>query len=253
MFLYIKVFFVAFSLTSIPALPARSTNGITVNGSQNWIFIPNDRGEIQLAILDEPEVQQRADVAKDVKFLLFTRSNPNGKTITIGDSEGLFAASFNPSHPTKILIHGFGGGADSSIIVDGKNAYLAKGDYNVIGVDWGKLCVSPWYSSAVKNTRPVGEHIGRMVDFLVSSEANLRDIHLIGHSLGSHVAGFAGTCSHSKAVEYFIHSIGNERTFPASRCQSLSEAEKGPCTGDGGYMGESVSFGNHGLYYVGVK
>ena len=73
-------------------------------------------------------------------------------------------------------------------------AYLGIGEYNIITVDWGKLCTSPWYSSAKSNTEPVGQRVAKLIDLLVKEgDANPQDIHIIGHSLGSHVAGFAGS------------------------------------------------------------
>lgn len=72
-------------------------------------------------------------------------------------------------------------------------AYLAKGNYNVIGVDWSVLCPAPNYIAACRNAVLTGELIGELVEFLVAEgRARLQDIHIIGHSLGGQVAGFAG-------------------------------------------------------------
>lgn len=59
-------------------------------------------------------------------------------------------------------------------------------------VGWGILAADP-YPTAANNTRRVGEYLGTFLDFL-SRESNLeyKDVHMCGHSLGSHVAGFAG-------------------------------------------------------------
>jgi len=47
--------------------------------------------------------------------------------------------------------------------------------------------------TAAENTRATGEHIAELIDFLVvQTGARLKDFHLIGHSLGGHVSGFAG-------------------------------------------------------------
>jgi hypothetical protein len=72
-------------------------------------------------------------------------------------------------------------------------AYLATGNYNIIGVDWGVLAASPNYVAAAQNTRVTGAHVAELIDFLVlQGRAKLEDIHIIGHSLGGHVSGFAG-------------------------------------------------------------
>jgi pimeloyl-ACP methyl ester carboxylesterase len=72
-------------------------------------------------------------------------------------------------------------------------AYLAKGNYNVIGVDWSVLSASPNYIAACRNAVLTGEHIAELVEFLVEQVgARLEDFHIIGVSLGAQVAGFAG-------------------------------------------------------------
>lgn len=71
------------------------------------------------------------------------------------------------------------------------SAYLSVSDFNVISVDWALLSKKP-YPVARLLVGNLGEKIANMVDFLVGLGVSLRDIHLIGHSLGAHVAGIAG-------------------------------------------------------------
>ncbi|KAJ9590787.1 hypothetical protein L9F63_016173, partial [Diploptera punctata] len=291
------------------------------------MLIPNDRGELQLAILDEVPVPEIRNLANDVKFYLYTRTNNNAYTLLVENAAQLKASSFNPSNPTKILIHGFGGSITSGVITDNRAAYLNTGSYNVIGVDWGNLCKSPLYASAVSNSRPVGQYVAKLVDLLIAEGgARLQDIHIIGHSLGAHVAGFAGaavssgkigritgldaasplfdntgadsrldptdanlvdsihtnigilgmaapigdlsfypnggdrqpgcgidlvgSCSHGKAVDYFVNSIRNRNAYPAVECSSQSDATKGTCTASGrAVMGEHIEYTLEGKGY----
>lgn len=62
----------------------------------------------------------------------------------------------------------------------------------MIVVGWGVLAADV-YPVAANNTRRVGEFLGDFLEFL-NRESNLeyKDVHISGHSLGSHVAGFAG-------------------------------------------------------------
>lgn len=63
------------------------------------------------------------------------------------------------------------------------------GDYNVIYVDWtdGSLGL---YSQAVANARLAGLEIAHLIKFLMKHTKMLpKDVHLIGHSLGAHLAG----------------------------------------------------------------
>jgi pancreatic triacylglycerol lipase len=69
---------------------------------------------------------------------------------------------------------------------------LTYGDFNVFIVRWGGGSAFP-YAQATANTRLVGLEVAYMLKTLVSSfGAKMSDMHLIGHSLGSHVAGYAG-------------------------------------------------------------
>jgi pimeloyl-ACP methyl ester carboxylesterase len=80
------------------------------------------------------------------------------------------------SRPNPFMYHNFA-------------AYLDKGEHNIIAVDWSRLSPGPCYPSAVYNTRFIGKCIAQMVEVLRLEGAS--DIHLVGFSLGAHVAGFA--------------------------------------------------------------
>ncbi|KAL2725747.1 pancreatic triacylglycerol lipase [Vespula maculifrons] len=82
----------------------------------------------------------------------------------------------------------FKGQQDNTLI----DPYLLHEDVNVIVVGWGILAADV-YPVAANNTRKVGEFFGDFLEFL-NRESNLeyKDVHISGHSLGSHVAGFAG-------------------------------------------------------------
>ena len=72
------------------------------------------------------------------------------------------------------------------------DALLDLDDLNVIFVDWGGGSL-PLYSQAVANTRLVGLEVARLVNKLIADhEVEAEDVHIIGHSLGSHIAGYAG-------------------------------------------------------------
>ena len=88
---------------------------------------------------------------------------------------------------------------------------LANGDFNVTIVHWGGVSTVD-YNQAHANTRLVGLEIAFLVNTMVVSclffllidldlfiffrktklGAKASDVHLIGHSLGAHAAGYAG-------------------------------------------------------------
>lgn len=65
-------------------------------------------------------------------------------------------------------------------------------DDNVIAVDWSHYTKNVIYSWVVGQVSGVGNYVGRFVNFLVDQGLSPSEIHLIGHSLGAHVSGFAG-------------------------------------------------------------
>lgn len=71
---------------------------------------------------------------------------------------------------------------------------LKKEKMNVIVVDWALgSSVLNLYDVAAGNTRLVGAQVADLIDVLNRKfHVALNRFHIIGHSLGAHVAGFAG-------------------------------------------------------------
>lgn len=64
---------------------------------------------------------------------------------------------------------------------------------NVIVVDWEKGATLPNYVQAAANTQLIGKQIAMMIRMINYEKGlNANDYHLIGFSLGAHVAGFTG-------------------------------------------------------------
>lgn len=73
------------------------------------------------------------DALRDVRFLLFTRSNPtNGQQLVFGDFNSIRNSNFNANLPTRVIIHGFQSDSDSDVNVLLTAAFLRNGDFNVI-------------------------------------------------------------------------------------------------------------------------
>lgn len=59
-------------------------------------------------------------------------------------------------------------------------------------VDWGEIADYNYFTASGQS-RHVGRNLAMVIDHMVTQRnAKLGDIHVIGHSLGAHVAGFAG-------------------------------------------------------------
>ncbi|KAJ4429200.1 hypothetical protein ANN_26203 [Periplaneta americana] len=80
---------------------------------------------IMLKINLDHQPKKKINLPSDVKFLLYTRPTGtrslNSYTLLANDVKNLQASRYNTSHPTKILIHGFSGSANSIIIASGKD------------------------------------------------------------------------------------------------------------------------------------
>lgn len=73
-----------------------------------------------------------------------------------------------------------------------REAYLSRGEFNVISVDWS-LGAKDNYLFVRMNVPSVGAVVASFIDFLhENARLRLSDVTIIGHSLGAHVAGTAG-------------------------------------------------------------
>nr|XP_042906570.1 pancreatic lipase-related protein 2-like [Parasteatoda tepidariorum] len=127
------------------------------------------------------------------KFQLFTPSNPHEVYHLNVTRQSILNSTYDAKHKTKVLIHGFASDLnqnDFRYIM--KKAILEEGNYNVIVVDWTADNGFP-YAQAVANTRTTGALIAKMINLIINTtRARASDFHLVGHSLGSHVAGYVG-------------------------------------------------------------
>ncbi|XP_021401196.2 endothelial lipase [Lonchura striata] len=135
-----------------------------------------------------------------VKFGL--RSSPgageDGCTLAIGQHQCLEDCKFNVTAKTFFIIHGWTMSGMFETWLDSLVSALRERekDANVVVVDWLSLA-HQLYTDAVNNTQIVGKTIARLLDWLQENPLfKLENVHLIGYSLGAHVAGFAGNHVH---------------------------------------------------------
>ncbi|KAJ8668738.1 hypothetical protein QAD02_010401 [Eretmocerus hayati] len=99
------------------------------------------------------------------------------------------SSAIDPDLPTKVIVHGFGSSCDHVWVYEMRSALMAVIECNIVCVDWGPGSAVPNYVRAAANTRLVGRQLAKLVRSL---GVPLDKLHLIGFSLGAHVAGFAG-------------------------------------------------------------
>ncbi|XP_054165873.1 pancreatic lipase-related protein 2-like [Oppia nitens] len=130
----------------------------------------------------------------NTKFLLHTRQNlKTAQVLKQGDLDAIKNSYFDGNKPTKFIIHGF---LDNQLFGEWmrkmKDTFLESNDYNVFIVDWSGGNGLP-YTQATANTKVVGPVIGLFInDLKTTKNLKVSDVHILGHSLGSHVAGYAG-------------------------------------------------------------
>uniref|UniRef100_A0A2K5M356 phospholipase A1 n=1 Tax=Cercocebus atys TaxID=9531 RepID=A0A2K5M356_CERAT len=200
--------------------------------------------------LHKPKAIQ-TEVKPSVRFNLRTSKDPEheGCYLSLGHSQPLEDCGFNMTAKTFFIIHGW---TMSGIFENWLHKLVSalhtrEKDANVVVVDWLPLA-HQLYTDAVNNTRVVGHSIARMLDWLQEKDDfSLGNVHLIGYSLGAHVAGYAGNfvkgtvgritaitevvkCEHERAVHLFVDSLVNQdKPSFAFQCTDSNRFKKGIC------------------------
>lgn len=127
-----------------------------------------------------------------IQFFLYTRrTQKSPELLDVLDPESFYYTHFNRAHPTKIVIHGFGGGRNLSPSPDMREAFFKRGDYNIIIVDYSSAVKEPCLSQMEWSPRFGGLCISQLVKYINRHPRGVRpdDIHFIGYSVGAHIAG----------------------------------------------------------------
>ncbi|KAJ8966503.1 hypothetical protein NQ317_019648 [Molorchus minor] len=127
----------------------------------------------------------------DVTFYLWNRQHPEPQPVEVGtrvDHSNLIKINFNPSEPSKIIIHGYNSDMLLNALAEIRKEYLKTTDYNVFTVNWSPLNRAPCYVGALINVPHVGTCTAQLVERI--RQMGGEDIHVIGFSLGAHVANY---------------------------------------------------------------
>lgn len=169
-----------------------------VNGENGW-YVPQHDGSFKWLDLDEAEVYLNETEAAlhhrlpdTVTFFLYTKSNPSeGHQIT-ASYNSIINSPYNHRNPTIFTIHGWKGSKKDYVNQGVREALLENDDYNIIAVDWSRAR-SVTYAASVLAVEGAGRKVAKLIDFLVNNHGlQLKDLEIVGHSLGAHVAGHTG-------------------------------------------------------------
>jgi len=112
---------------------------------------------------------------------------------TVLDRNKLSKSEFLPNTRTFVLIHGFQNNANASWMVTLRDELLVKQRSNVLSVQWYSNLWFTEYWTAAGFVPGVGADVAQLLKDLDQAKGLPPGlVHLVGHSLGAHVAGFVG-------------------------------------------------------------
>nr|XP_023692284.1 endothelial lipase [Paramormyrops kingsleyae] len=112
-----------------------------------------------------------------------------------GNRGSLLECGFNATAKTILVIHGWtmSGMYENWMHQLLRALRLRESEANVVVVDWLAFAQQV-YPDAVNHTVTVGQSIAALLDWLQDEQQlPLEQVHMIGYSLGAHVAGYAGS------------------------------------------------------------
>lgn len=96
-------------------------------------------------------------------------------------------------YQNRFSIHGWAGKSTSCSNAAIKDAYLEKGNFNVILVDWSDIALDISYPRISQQFSEIAAQIAKFIRFLQKeTNIDMKNIYLIGHSAGSHISGLTG-------------------------------------------------------------
>lgn len=124
----------------------------------------------------------------DVRFFL---TSPDARMQEFNIS-GIKEMRLNNTKDIKIIAHGWLDGKDAFWYETTISNYVTKGNSYIVALDWSKHSVGS-YTKAVDNLPEIGSLTAMMILELADAHnISLSNFHLIGHSLGAHLFGYAG-------------------------------------------------------------
>ncbi|XP_013165485.1 PREDICTED: uncharacterized protein LOC106116274 isoform X1 [Papilio xuthus] len=120
-----------------------------------------------------------------------TRASSKVYNISVAAEAITRARAFNPQKNLIIFVHGFIDDPTKDSFKNISEAFLRSGETSVLALD-GSPLIRWLYLRATTYVRFMGRKLGEVLAAMVKGGTDPASIHLIGHSLGSHISGFAG-------------------------------------------------------------
>ncbi|KYN40362.1 Venom phospholipase A1, partial [Trachymyrmex septentrionalis] len=155
---------------------------------------------------------------KHVSITLYTSDIPNGKIVQVNESCNFL----NSSTSVFFMTHGFIANYSNynlSVVA----SQLLKKHYAVFSLDWSDAaCYNDpavlnllEYPFAVHNTHQVGDYLASYIESICDTcSVPLKNIALIGHSLGAHISSFAAKKLQTSSYGTIPLLIGSDPAAP---------------------------------------
>lgn len=114
-------------------------NGVPSAEGGVWSWVISESGTLEQlnlsAIITESNSTQ-SELKTDVIFYLYTASNPEtAEVISVDDDDALSSSSFDPSLPTRIIIHGWQSSYQKTVVTS-----IRDGNYIIDSMERFNLC-----------------------------------------------------------------------------------------------------------------
>ncbi|KAL5281059.1 hypothetical protein ACFFRR_004837 [Megaselia abdita] len=156
-------------------------------------------------------------------------------TYSLGDPQNFWTSSaFDRKKKTVILVTGWLTKANNGqlpILECISDAYLCRNDVNFVFLDTAFYMVT-FYDWAALNTVKIGTDVGKRISALKNIIPS-NSIHIVGHSLGAHIAGVAARTYTERTGEKIGRITGLD---PAQPCFNKGGSLKGVAKGDAQYV-----------------
>ncbi|ALC45348.1 sxe2 [Drosophila busckii] len=150
--------------------------------------------QTHLRNLLNPPPRRITNQASLLQYDLYTPLNPQQRQLLQpGNVNMLKNSNFNGKWPLRLIIHGWTGKSTHCYNAAVKDAYLSRGNFNVIVMDWSHQAMDLSYYRVSKQLPSIAQSLAKFLRFLHDNTGlRYEQIYLVGHSAGSHIAGLTG-------------------------------------------------------------
>lgn len=125
-------------------------------------------------------------------IVILRPSSSNQTQFSLRDSTQLLShKNFNSKLPTVLYISGWTQSPDAVTTRLLVKAYLKRGDYNILLLDWSDYSVGV-YGAVMIRISKISRIFGRTLAKLFDKGLNAKSFHCVGHSFGAHSCGIIG-------------------------------------------------------------